>query len=96
MNAHTPGPWLTSGTAGHETHGQWSVYADNGKTVAIVYDGPRDARLIAAAPVMYEVLQSILEWTEARNGTPEGDELALDAISEQAQAAILKATGRTA
>ena len=42
--------WTARGTAGHESHGQWAVYDDAGKDVAIVYDGPRDGNLIAAAP----------------------------------------------
>jgi len=52
--SHTPGPWDTQPTAGHETHGQSAVYDANGKDIAIVYDGDANARLISAAPALLE------------------------------------------
>lgn len=52
--------WTARGTAGHESHGQWAVYDDAGKDVAIVYDGPRDGNLIAAAPQLLEACKAIL------------------------------------
>jgi hypothetical protein len=57
---HTPGPWLTRGTAGHEKHGQWAVYAESGRgrDIAIVYDGEANAALIAASPHMLQALEA--------------------------------------
>lgn len=63
MTTHTPGPWGSSGTAGHETHGQYAVYhLGTGKDIAIVYDGKANARLIAAAP---ELLKALVEASDA-------------------------------
>ena len=57
---HTPGPWYSQPTAGHEAHGQSAIASEaTGKTVAIAYDGKADARLLAAAPDMLKSLQFI-------------------------------------
>jgi len=57
---HTPGPWYSQPTAGHEMHGQSAIASEaNGKTVAIAYYGQADARLLAAAPEMLLALQHI-------------------------------------
>ena len=59
---HTPGPWYSTPTAGHEMHGQSAIASEaNGKTVAIAYDGKADAHLIAAAPDLLEALQNAAE-----------------------------------
>ena len=55
-NTHTPGPWYEKPTAGYETHGQSAVYSDNGDSVALVYEGEANARLIAQAPRMLDLL----------------------------------------
>lgn len=55
---HTPGPWYAQGTAGHEKHGQSVIYCDTGTDIAFVYDGARNANLIAAAPEMFHWLQN--------------------------------------
>ena len=58
---HTPGPWYSTPTAGHEMHGQSAIASEaNGKTVAIAYDGKADAHLIAAAPEMLEALRAMV------------------------------------
>lgn len=54
---HTPGPWEYAPTAGHETHGQSVVYND-GLSIAIVYDGEANARLIAAAPDLLQACKA--------------------------------------
>jgi hypothetical protein len=57
---HTPGPWYSQPTAGHETHGQSAIASEaTGKTVAIAYDGEADARLLAAAPELLEALNNL-------------------------------------
>lgn len=86
MSGHTPGPWLTNGTAGHEKHGQWSVYAESGKTIAIVYDGERDANLIAAAPQLLEACQRLVSFADGKVSH-------VDWAVENARAAIAKAEG---
>lgn len=83
---HTPGPWYTQGTAGHEKHGQSVVYADTGTDIAIVYDGVRNANLIAAAPEMLEALERIRDYFEMY-GTPN------DEIGGVISAIINKAKG---
>jgi hypothetical protein len=57
---HTPGPWYSQPTAGHETHGQSAIASEaTGKTVALAYDGEADARLLAAAPELLEALNNL-------------------------------------
>lgn len=51
----TPGPWAA------ENYGYvWEVYAHNCSCVAEEIDGEADARLIAAAPDLYEALVVML------------------------------------
>ena len=65
---HTPGPWYSQPTAGHEMHGQSAIASEaNGKTVAIAYDGKADAHLLAAAPDLLAALRVIAE-DGKRNG----------------------------
>ena len=52
-------PWIARGTAGHETHGQWSVYEESGRDIAIVYDGAKHAQLIADAPCLLGGLKEL-------------------------------------
>ena len=65
MSAHTPGPWHVNAVdtkrrriTGDETSTGWDKLQINGtnNTVATVYR-PNDARLIAAAPRMLELLK---------------------------------------
>ena len=77
---HTPGPWETKGTAGHETHGQSAVYGD------------ANARLIAAAPELLAALKlaaSALDASAALRRPGWEEELV---IVREARAAIAKAT----
>lgn len=70
MSPHTPGPW----DIGPDGFGNWTVYrVENGHEIASIYpDGYQlfggdgweeqmdaDARLIAAAPMMYELLLAV-------------------------------------
>ena len=58
---HTPGPWYSRPTAGHEMHGQSAIASEaSGKTVAIAYDGRADAHLLAAAPELLEALRAMI------------------------------------
>lgn len=81
------GGWNHSKTAGHEIHGQSAVYSDSGKTIAIVYDGEKHAKLIAAAPEMLDALRAAEHalLTLAENADPEG-------AYDDVRAAIAKAT----
>jgi hypothetical protein len=54
MPKHSPGPW----TATHVTYETEQIADANGAEVAVVIRN-RDARLIAAAPEMYELLRDI-------------------------------------
>lgn len=57
----TPGPWETSRDAVPEGHVQITVYAESsGERVATVFQAEANARLIAAAPAMYEALKNLL------------------------------------
>lgn len=76
--------WTQSETGGHEKHGQSVVYDEStGESVAIVYNGERDAKLIAAAPDMLDALRTVRnriddfilgDWTP--EGTDEWESLA--------------------
>lgn len=76
---HTPTPWYTKPTAGHEIHGQTAVYGENGKTIAIVYDGAKDAAIIERAvnnhADLLNALQAFIDLWPVRGGdikaTPE-------------------------
>ena len=62
MAKFTPGPWRfkISTTPFYTRH---YIYGDRGQGLAEVYthdDGEANARLIAAAPAMYEALKSVL------------------------------------
>jgi hypothetical protein len=79
---HTPGPWYSQPTAGHETHGQSAIASEaTGKTVAIAYDGQTGARLIAAAPDLLAALETCVS---------ELNQLAFLAKDKLAKAAIEK------
>ena len=86
--------WQTRGTAGHEAHGQWAVYDDKGRDVAIVYDGPKHAHKLAAAPALLEACKAVQrdidgfimgEWESSEDGWK--------ALSDRLYAAIRQAEG---
>lgn len=64
MSKHTPGPWSVAAT-----HNQCEV-VDSAHTgiwnLVAKAEKPEDARLIAAAPEMYEALKQLCELPEAR------------------------------
>ena len=85
---HTPGPWRYDYESGY----CGEIIAANGSSVCSFDDEPNkaDAKLIAAAPELLAVLQSILERTK-ESGYLFKDSRELYA----AKAAITKATGGT-
>ena len=84
---HTPGPWIADGTTVMTSDGIYLHVA----TTHFLTDRPEaNARLIAAAPEMYEALKALVEsldWEAKRSGTTY-------AGHEDARAAIAKAEGR--
>lgn len=59
---HTPTPYYAKPTAGHETHGQTAIYSEqDGKTIAIVYDGEANAQFIVTACNSHSALVEALE-----------------------------------
>ena len=60
---HTPGPWHARGTA----ISIWNPFATAYKVVATV-EQEKDARLIAAAPAMYEMCKLFEECMETIDG----------------------------
>jgi hypothetical protein len=85
MNANetkwTHGPWTAVPFTSDPQHS--SVMTSSGEGVAEVFDSPANARLIAAAPELYEALDTFM-----RLGTMD-DQSAIDA----ARAALAKARG---
>ena len=94
---HTPGQWKAQ-PAGYPTR-QWDIVTDNGRrTVAeTICDHEQNARLIAAAPELLEVVLGIVEWWQEGNAHLSPDALLLagdDTIKEAASRAASKATGK--
>ena len=59
MSAHTPGPWVYDFDPDGNRH---VVYSDDGKVTELRFkDAEANARLIAAAPDLLEVLQELKE-----------------------------------
>jgi len=57
MSKHTPGPWHAIKV---RANGHRRIITEQGTPIAVVPDSsPADARLIAAAPDMYELLTKI-------------------------------------
>ena len=91
---HTPGPWYSAPTAGHDMHGQSAIASEaNGKTVAIAYDGKADARLIAAAPEMLEALRAMVARAPFIDQTATAEGLANCEALAKARHAIRHAEG---
>jgi hypothetical protein len=58
---HTPGPWYDSSTSNH----QGLIIAENtGENIAVAYD-KKNAKILAASPVMFEACEHI-EWDLTR------------------------------
>ena len=92
---HTPGPLKAVQIIIENSPCTWAVQRKNireqwGKpSVATYIDNEADARLFAAAPAMYEALQSILEFYEWSNSNG-----AEQAAYDKAIAALAQAEGR--
>ena len=61
----TPGPWVMRPDS--------TIESKDGVTVASFIDNKADMPLIAAAPVMYDALQNLLEWAKGNRGVKEGN-----------------------
>jgi hypothetical protein len=91
---HTPGPWYSQPTAGHETHGQCAIASEaTGKTVAIAYHGQIDARLIAAAPMLLELVEQAYDRFTDNDFMPPNDKLNLWLEKAESFFIITAATG---
>ena len=71
--AHTKGPWIYSYTAKENATIRDTHEGNNIATVKNRADGPRNAKLISAAPELLEALQNLLEAIEASSNTKHGD-----------------------
>jgi hypothetical protein len=92
MTTFTPGPWTYEV---HELSEGFSgiVYAANGMRVGTDHLSEADARLIAAAPALYEALKEAregLRYVRERHGV---DGVSWDLIDQAADAALSAATG---
>lgn len=97
---HTPGPWNYSGPC--EITGRYSIFHNGplaycADTTAKPGDGEANARLIAAAPDLLDVLQEavkVLDYAAFALDAPEASHFR--ATIADARAAIAKATGDAA
>lgn len=89
---HTPGPWYTSKDAVPEWHVQVTVSSEEtGERVATVFQTEANAQLIAAAPDLLAVAQTLLSEADSTGGhTRTVSRLSVDHL----RAVIAKATGQ--
>lgn len=89
MSNHTPGPWRFFSEGG-KLLGR--IYSAAGKTICIFNKSPSeaDARLIAAAPDLLEVLQSVADFFDGPTGWTQEQE---DLLRGRLHAIIAKAMG---
>ncbi len=101
MSAHTPGPWVRWDEPPFETApGDIVIGEDNGFTVAVVFNTPRldveaNARLIAEAPAMEGLVQSVHTLTFAllhRSDLPTEVRDSLRALGFSAQQIVARLT----
>ena len=99
MTEFTPGPWHTC-TNNYRTGDLWVVSFSDGEVICALHDeedrafrdipeNKANAKLIAAAPVMYEVIKDVLGYFD--EGKPEEWE---NEIVEKLEASLVKAEGR--
>jgi hypothetical protein len=92
----TPGPWIAEcvgDTGGENPVDVWEI--NNGYTRIAEYVSDKDARLIAAAPELLEVLKKLSRLAPSNEGL--GGRAPLDAflmLAHEARAAIAKAEGK--
>lgn len=101
---HTPGPWLFFRRVGRLM--PFHVTADGRETIVTIRrDAPNaeaNARLIAAAPELYEALQALVTMQLSRDLCPFGKSYAQECEcnyhggAKQARAALAKANGASA
>ena len=97
MSKHTPGPWFyDSGAIWSESQldpeNKPYVFRGEEPLAAVMSRNPQDARLIAAAPLMLEVLEAVapfLHWLDQEQGI----HLAGDMLHGNILAAIKAAKG---
>jgi DNA repair ATPase RecN len=97
MSNHTPGPWNVVGEAIRSTSQQkWRLRIHAKELLADVYHGANDeeleatARLISAAPELYEACRKFIRWIN------EGQPASTKNVLSDAEAAVAKAEGRGA
>lgn len=99
MSEHTPGPWRLVPPPQSDNGNPWRV-AGGDHTIAIVPNRPREAnaRLITAAPEMYDMLQRISAMADpdfVDEHNPRNVQAVLGEIMKMADRCIAKAVGRT-
>jgi hypothetical protein len=85
----TPGPWFTE--ASHEAHPRYGIFKGANVILARVWT-PEDARLIAAAPELYEALRILMAAADHAGGLG-GCDPELEAACRLGAAALAKARG---
>lgn len=67
-NKHTPGPWKAHKLSKKIGFAEWEIhYSADGECVAEIVHKGEDARLIAAAPEMYELLEMLADAGQDEN-----------------------------
>jgi hypothetical protein len=105
--AHTPGPWVVSENGvSQETVGGWCGIADCGRLVRYGTSGGMryadyettvaNARLIAAAPEMFEALETMVRYSDGliEAGHYDHREPRVQELYDMCAAAIAKAVGK--
>lgn len=92
MSKFTPGPWQVKRYANNELQTDFVMVVIGDRVHMIGYseEDAANARLIAAAPAMYEALQKAIEWIEDDRAD---DDYIIEEWYHEAKAALRAADG---
>ena len=94
--SHTPGPWEIREYNDGDSRPSWTVIQRTGSRATpwiATVDGPENARLMAAAPVLLAFAEDVLDWEQpGHDGTHARSCMGCQRV-HHARAAIAKARG---
>lgn len=92
---HSPGPWSCAPNPYGRSDAEFCVYNENGNILSNSDEtNEANARLIAAAPEMFDILERILRAHDSgNNGAVMGEAVLCRVFASQARDAISKAKG---
>lgn len=95
MSGFTPGPWKCREIDPRDP--KWGAHevspAKGGRHVSTMVCGAGNAHLISAAPELYEVLKSLIEYYDSDQAISAESVMSYISMLDAARAALAKATG---